>query len=355
MVNVQTATSPLYHLMVSWASIPLGSSLFVTQILGSLFGATLVAALVAFAWSIEPPALRALALAPLFLSAYFWQSTLWLNTDVAALLWVALALLGALRAESVRDFALVGVFCCLAVATRQTAIWLLVPVAAAALAGWRGRPLATRMLAGCTPAAVVLLVLLAIWGGLTPPAFAVKNNDVTSYAAVSYGFAVLAFFAVPLAWASVSYVSRRQLSIAGAVGCAAAIPAILFPSAANSSSRTGGWVWSVVAHAPDLVGRSPLLITAAFLGGFSGYLLATALDRRYAVVLATSFVALCAVLTAGSDLYQRYFELPLALLLAVVMWALAQNQRIMRQWPLYALAATQGVLLMGIVVIPLAR
>ncbi|UTM36555.1 hypothetical protein MX572_18840 [Rhodococcus pyridinivorans] len=354
-VDVQTATSPLYHLMVSWAAIPLGSSLFVTQVLGSFFGAALVAVLVAFAWPIKSLALRALVLAPLFLSAYFWQSTLWLNTDVATLFWAALALLGTLRAESVRDFALVGVFCCLAVATRQTAVWLLIPVTAAALMGWRGRPLGVRVLVGCAPAGVVLLALVAIWGGLTPPAFAVKNNDVTSYAAVSYGFAVLAFFAVPLAWASIPNVSRNQLSIAGAVGFVAAIPAVLFPSAANSASRTGGWVWSLVGHTPDLAGRSPLLIAAAFLGGLSSCLLANALQRRYAVVLATSFVALCAVLTAGSDLYQRYFELPVALLFMLAACDLAQNQRIIRQWPLFALAAAQGVLLIGIVIIPLAR
>jgi len=246
------------------------------------------------------------------------------------------------------------VFCCLAVATRQTAIWLLVPVVAAALMGWRGRPLILRVVAGCTPAGVVLLALLASWGGLTPPAFAVKNNDVTSYAAVSYGFAALAFFVVPLAWAAAASATRRQLSIAATVGCVAALPAALFPSAANSSSRTGGWVWSFVAHTPDIAGRSPLLIAGAFIGGLAGYLVIGALDRRVAVVLTSSFIALCLTLTAGSDLFQRYFELPAALLFGLAAQNLATSGRIVRQLPLFGLVAAQCVFLAGVVVAPLA-
>ncbi|UOT05839.1 hypothetical protein MPY17_08910 [Rhodococcus opacus] len=352
-VNVQTATSPLFHLLVSWASIPLGSSLFVTQILGSIFAAALVAVLVNFVWPIESPGLRALVLAPLLLSAYFWQSTLWLNTDVAAILWVTLAIVTLLRAESIQDFAVVGAFCSLAVATRQTAIWLLVPVVAVALVGWRGRPLIVRVVAGCMPAGVILLALLVTWGGLTPPAFAVKNNDVTSYAAVSYGFAVLALLVVPLVWASVVHVSRRQVAIAATVGGVAALPAMLFPSAANSASRTGGWVWSLVAHTPDIAGRSPLLIVGAFIGGFAGYLVVSALDWRVGKVLASSFIALCLTLTAGSDLFQRYFELPAALLFVLAAQNLAESGHIVRRLPLLGLAAAQCVLLVGVVAAPL--
>lgn len=65
-------------------------------------------------------------------------------------------------------------------------------------------------------------------------------------------------------------------------------------------------------------------------------------------MLASSFIALCLTLTAGSDLFQRYFELPAALLFVLAAQNLAESGHIVRRLPLLGLAAAQCVLLVGL-------
>ncbi len=346
--NVRTATSPLYHLVVAALSVPLGGSLFVSQIIGSLFAAALAALLV---HTVGP---RPLILAPLLLSAYFWQSTLWLNTDVAALLWVALALLALLRADTVRAFAAVGAFAALAVATRQTSIWVLIPIVAVIVgSGWRGREMVSRAVVSCVPALMVLALLVSAWEGLTPPAFVDVNANVRSWVSLSFGFAVLAIFAVPLVAATHRTLPVSSLRLPLTVGVLVTAPSVVFPSAPNVSSRTGGLVWSVAAHTPQIAGRSIFLMVAAFVGGVAGCLVLQRLDRRAGLILGFGYVGMCLTFTAAGDLFQRYFELPAALMFVIAAWILWGG--LLRRWPLALLLVMQTVLLLGIVVVPMLR
>src|SRR5829696_992777 len=89
--NVKSATAPLYHLVVAAVSKLLNLGEAGTQFVGSLFGAALAAVVFWFAGSATSGWLRVLAVSPLLLSAYFWQSTLWMLNDAAALLFAFLA------------------------------------------------------------------------------------------------------------------------------------------------------------------------------------------------------------------------------------------------------------------------
>ncbi len=124
--------------------------------------------------------------------------------------------------------------------------------------------------------------------------------------APSYVAAVAAVFLVPLGVAVTTVADvRARAREAVVVGLIAAVPAIVFASAATlapDDARRGGLVWSAVGAFPDVAGRSPVLVVLAFLGGFAATVVATSVPARHGAVLATSLVALAmlqAVVTAG--------------------------------------------------------
>lgn len=98
-----------------------------TQFSASFFAAALAALAVWYAGSVTEPALRVLALAPLLLSPYFWESALWMLTDAAALLFAFAAFAMLLRRGPMDALGSLsaGLLLAAAVATRQTYVWSL--------------------------------------------------------------------------------------------------------------------------------------------------------------------------------------------------------------------------------------
>lgn len=362
LVHLPTASGPLYYVAVAGLSGSLGLGVALTQVVGSLFAAALAALTVWHARSVPTAWLRLLAVAPLLLSAYYWQSAIWMLTDDAAMLFTLSALLLLERDATTRRQIVVGLLIAAAVATRQTCIWAIIPAIAMCVysgrqESWRD---SARAVARVTvPAVVVLVALMLMWGGLTPPAMRDFNTASRSWISVSFVFAVAVVFAVPIAFAACgSGHVRRHARAAAIVGLIAAVPAIVFPSAATTSpdeSRRGGVVWSVVANGPDIGGRSPVLMALAFAGGFACTLVFYVLESRTAVILASALVGLAIVTTAAAQLYQRYADLPIAMLAVLAIVALACDRHIQRIWPLVGLAGYQALMTVGIVVLPAIR
>ena len=359
--GLPTATGPLYHLLVAAISGPLGLSEAGTQVVGALFAAALAALAVWHAESVPTAYLRALAVSPLLLSAFFWQSAIWLLTDDAAILFSMGALILLDRGLTIRRQVAIGVLIAAAVATRQTCLWALVPTMAMCLYSFRHswRAIVGALARVSVPALAVLVVLVTLWGGLTPPAMRQFNTASQSWTSISFVFAVAAVFAVPVAVATMCANAVRERAMAAAsVGLIVAAPAIVFPSAATSSpdeSRRGGVVWSVVANFPDVAGRSPILIALAFIGGFACTMVFCVLERRTAIMLASAILALALATAPGAQLYQRYVELPIAMLAVLAIVALANDRQIQRTLPLLCLAGYQALVTAGIVAVPAIR
>jgi hypothetical protein len=302
---------------------------------------------------------RLLIVAPLLLSAYFWQSALWLNTDDAALLFVACALLLLIRADSLWDFGLVGVFAAAAIATRQTSAWILVTAALVSYLCVQGNSRRFRSMAlSCGPGAVTLILLVAVWHGFTPPLFRELNGISGSGASITYGFAMLAVLGLPVLLAAGRSISRTTFRTGVVVGLLAALPGVIFASSRQqppNDSRTGGWLWTAVGFGPSFGNRSVVLVVLAVIGGIVGTALLAGLDTRIAIVVSSSFIGNAIVQTVGSRLYQRYFELILLLLLFLVTREIAKQGEFTRRWPLVALLLFQAVLVCGIVVYPISK
>jgi hypothetical protein len=356
--NVQTATAPLYHLIVAAISGPLHLSEAGTQVVAALFAAALAAAVVWFVSAVANGWLRVIVAAPVLLSAYFWESALWMLNDVATLLFAFLAFVVVLRhTAGTRSQVLVGVLLAAAVATRQTYVWALVPVVAVVLLDARTRPVASRLAAVArvaVPPLLVLVALVAVWKGFVPPPFREINAATRSWVSLSFCAAVAGLFLGPVLLATARPLSAPP-RLAALVAAVTAAPAVIFPSVATVSpddARRGGLVWGLVAHGPSVLDRSLVLVVLAALGGWIACHVVATLPRPVAVLLATSLVALSVVLWAGLQLHQKYFELPIAALTVIALCALISSGRLVRQWPLVALAAAQFVLTAGIVVKP---
>lgn len=360
-VDLPTATGPLYHLVVAAISGPLGLGEPGTQVVGALFAAALAALAIWHAQAIPTPYLRALAVSPLLLSAYFWQSALWMLTDAAAVLFTMAALILLEHSLPIRRQLAIGVLIAAAVATRQTCLWALVPAVSVCVyslrdQSWRAVIGASARVSG--PALAVLAVLTTLWGGLTPPAMRQFNTASQSWTAISFIFAVAAVFAVPLVASIRTNLVRERAKVAATVGLLVAAPAIVFPSAATSSpddSRRGGVVWAVVAKFPGIADRSPILVMLAFIGGFACTLIFYALEKRTAIMLTSAILALTIATVPGAQLYQRYAELPIAMLAVLAIVALAADRQILRTWPLLCLAGFQALATAGIVLMPAIR
>ena len=303
--------------------------------------------------------LRFLALAPLLLSPYFWQSAMWMLTDAAALLFAlwAFILLLRLRPGDSRSQMFIGLLLAAAVATRQTYVWALLPAVAVALFTMRGSPGAPRIKAVARialPALIVLVVLVAMWRGFLPPGMHELNATRQSWVSVSYCFAVSAIFFVPLFVAIPIRAMPRPVMAVG-LSVVAALPALVFRSAATprpDDARRGGLIWELVQHTPTVGGRSLLLALLAFVGAYSVCCILANLDKTTAILVGSALVGLAVTMSAGGQLYQKYFELPIAVLTLIAICALAQRL-IIRRWPLVVLAVLQAVLTAGIVIKPL--
>jgi hypothetical protein len=329
-VNVKTATGPLYHLSLAVPARVLALPEGAVQLLSAMYGCVL-AALVIVAGRGMPLAPRFAASGLVLLSPYFWESTLWMATDVAAMTFAFAALVVLVRPQLDRRHALlVGLLVAGAVGVRQTFGWL---VAVAAIGLWLSNPSKStkaRLLdiaAGTVPGAVVLAALVIAWKGLVPPSFVPLNATHHSPAGLTYMFALAGCYITPLVLALGRDVwgRRSDWPTSLAVGIVAAVPGVIFASsefAGEEKPRSGGWLWVLVARAPAPSDRSILLVGLALLGGVGFTLLALHIARtnspRVALVLGVALATSAMFASAGSQMYQKYYEIPLVVIVFLV-------------------------------------
>jgi hypothetical protein len=334
LVHLHTATSPGFHLVVAVFARLVTYDIQALEAFAALFSLAMVLVAYRLLSRFLDRWLALLATLPLLLSHYVLQSAGWLNTDNAAVLFVVLAIGAALRIEHGEPgFARGGAYVLLATWIRQPAIWTAGPfVAAAALAGRLVpglsapgprslRPVVKAGLA-LVPAVATLAVFAAIWGQLTPPAFAKQSG--TSPAAIPFTLALAGvfggFFAV---WSA-----RRDDLVRGRAPLLAAAGALALALAAPTSetselqARTGGGLWKVVENTPVVADRSLAIAVLAPLGAVLLVALwraAAREGRRAQATVALVAIASLACAQAGTvRTYQRYFEPILLVMLALL-------------------------------------
>lgn len=360
--NLRTATGPLYHLILAAVAGPLHLSEAGVQTISAAFSAALAALVLVHTSVAGSRSTRFLAAAPLVCSPYFWQSALWMLTDNAALLFGSSAWFLLMRRTGQRTQWVAGVLLAGAIATRQTSIWMLAPAVVLVIARSRScvmQDISAVVLRICAPGAVVLCLLVSMWGGLTPPAMRNFNDAGQSWVSLSFAAAVSVVFLLPILGAiGIRRCSSRSFGVGAVVGIALAVPAIVFPSSATvepDQSRRGGLVWTVAGHFPSVSDRSPLIVGLAFVGGVAATLVCCQTASWCRAFAIASFFSLSIVNSMASQMYQKYFELSLAIVAVILITYLFVEGRIVRRLPLILLVIFQMALCTVNVLLPLAH
>ena len=273
-------------------------------------------ALVCAVWSAirrsAGPGVAAAMALPVACSPFVLGGSGWITTDVPAALCMTLAL-GAMTAPHGARAA-AGVWAAVATAVRQPFAWLAVPLMWVA---WRDR--SWRYAAAALLPVAVLLALVWVWGGLTPPAFRDLHDRGANPAAVTLMLALAGAWAFPFVVAG-----RGRVPWAPVVGAAlvAVAVALSFPSShLREAGRWGGPIWQLVALAPAPADRSIVLVPLAALGGACMAILSLRAYRSGQGAACGVLLVALAMATlanaANSQAWQRYAD---PVLLVTVPW-----------------------------------
>jgi hypothetical protein len=366
--DYDSATGPGYHLVLATAAQVLGDGETMLQMLGSLFAIGLLATV---AWRLarwRGSELEGLLLTlPLAASPYLLGNAIWLMTDNLSLWLLAVPILGAsLLSATPSRLGRWGVAAVAACFVRQINLWVLAPIAVATWfatwtttrrsgvgdrsrnASWsispeavaeegvpipespKGRPgpvLLAAAIACLLPIAIVA-GLAWLWGGLTPPTFQQYHAVSVQPAAVPFGLALFATYGAPL-WLAIAAGRGergrvpRWFLLASSLGWAGFVLAGE-SFAGLDVGRNGGWLWTLVGKAPSPGGVSSVLAVGSAVGvALLMQLVALAFGRsgtcgRGAIVAAVALAACLVAHAANAQLFQRYFDAPVLLVLAVL-------------------------------------
>lgn len=364
LADYPSATSPGYHLWL--ASLQKVGIVDVTalRLVSSLFGLGLVLILWrAMSVRLDPWLSFWLSL-PILCSPYFLAGSQWLTTDVAALAFVVGAVAVILARNGTKEgLATIGLGTTLAVWIRQPSVWLLGPAIAMAAVDGRGRWTKVQWavwMAGMIAPVVLLGWLIWMWGGLVPPGFRDQHNHGANLATPAVFLALTALWSAPW-WAPRLLASGIPRSSRSWIGVGALVGFLLaMVSATNynrDAGRWGGPVWEAIRLLPAPGGVSLLVAVGSVVGGAAVAVGLLALRNRVgwrgAFVAAVLACSLIAALSANSQCFERYMDLPLLAFIPLALSLVAgEGDRSHLRRGAIALALVQGALSVVMVFLP---
>jgi len=364
-----SATTPAYHLLIAIASKIVGDSSRMLQLVGAVFTVALLALLASACTGLSANFRgRARIIAPVAVclpvvcSMYVLQSGAWLLPDNAGWLGVLLVLLIALRfPRDFRTLLIGGAAVATLVLFRQIHVWT---AGLLWVGAWLSRepmpeershplalfPLLSNMPARMrdagvaflvtTPALGILAILYTYWGGLTPPMFQGQYKGVNP-AAPAFILAVFGvasvFFAGFVSSGMAALLTRHRgvLVLAAIFGVGVACvtpladpsagggarmlgPSILSTSYSVEHGRYSG-LWALATKLPLVAGKiAPAMVALSCLGAVMLAAWALSLRTRDRWLLLAAVAGFVVAQSASFQLWQRYSE-PFVLMLLAVM------------------------------------
>lgn len=349
--NYHSATTPLYHLLLAGAEVAFGPSRRGLMLLGSVFTAGLLGLL---AWSLPArTGMRLVLMLPLLGSMYVLFPGIWLLPDNAGWLGVLGVLLLALRCRSMATLLLAGgCVLVLLVLTRQIHIWAAGVIWAAAWLGMDDSPapdlvqpvrpvqsvrallsdMPTRLrrlapaLLATLPAFAVLAYFIHLWGGVVVPRYQQGHhggyhgwNPATAAFFLSIVGSLVPFYA-GFVWDGLRRLMRTPMVLAGVILLAVVLTVVPETTYDASVGRKSG-LWNLVKVAPVIADHTSLvLLILAPLGAVGLASLLAQVRARAGWIYLGAMVAFVAAQTASPQLWQRYHE-PFVLMVLALMCA----------------------------------
>ncbi|CAG1010714.1 hypothetical protein PHYC_03911 [Phycisphaerales bacterium] len=348
-----SATTPGYHVVLATVGRFVSDSVAVLQWTSALIGAGFVAVLGWWIGRLTTP-WRAVVLGlPLACSMYVAQSGAWLLPDNLGWLGVLAVLMLALRGpRGWVGWAAAGLVMAALVFVRQSHVWA---AGCVWMAGWlapsrvgRESPPPPRRL-GASPfgggvvaglATVPALVLLwwfwRLWGGLTPPRFVGLHATGANASTPAFVLAVFGAFGVVyagVAWESLVLAWREARGwVLGAAGVSLTVALAVPTSMSVSGGRFGG-LWAVARPEFVIAGRvSPVIVGLAVAGGVVLVSVLRRVELRERLVLIAAIAGLTAAQCANAQLWQRYIEPLVLIVLAYAGARIAGGRWSWRHW-----------------------
>lgn len=347
--NYHSATTPLYHLLLAGIEVLFEPSRRGFMLLAGVFTAALLGLL---AGALRGPAHQRVALVlPVLGSMYVLFPGIWLLPDNAAWLGVLGILLLGLRARSMTVLVLVGgPALLLLVLTRQIHLWAAGVLWAAAWLGMeRGagpdtdaplRPLAgvSNLLTGLVPrlkrlAPAMLVSLPAfaaigyfvnLWGGFIVPRYQEGYHggyEGWNPATAGFFLSIMGSFApfyVAHACTGLRRLWRSPGVLVGVIVLALLLTLIPETTYAADAGRKSG-LWNLVKAAPVIAGHtSVVLVVLAPIGAVLVAGLLSQMRSREAWIYVGAMSGFVAAQTASPQLWQRYHEPFILMLLALM-------------------------------------
>jgi hypothetical protein len=183
--------------------------------------------------------------------------------------------------------------------------------------------------AACVPAALVLLLFVRYWDGLVPPRFqgqypprGIGNMLLSPAPAFVLALAgAMGVFFVGFWWRGATKLWQERRGVLMVVLVASVAIALAPPTTFDylAGRRTG--LWNLADKFPTLGGRtSTLIVGLAGLGGVTLAGFGALLERRTRVVLLCALLGYAIVMTASAEVWQRYVE-PVVLIVLTLMSA----------------------------------
>jgi len=338
-----SATSPGFHLAIASLDAAGVRSRMAQRLVASLAGAAVLAVLWMALRRVVDPITASVLCLPLLASPYLLSGSIWMTTDVSALLWTAVAVASLLmRPLTPRWILAAGFAAAVAVFVRQPSVWIVAPLAVAAwtafqaplgaagssaLHSYRTSIVLSAIVAVLMPC-IVLAALVSLWGGLIPPSYRAQHASGFNPALPALALSLLGVWGMPWLIRARAWPAPRVLAVAVFIGLVAAvIPATDFNKEAG---RWGGPIWQVIERTPDLMNRSLIMVVLACSGAVIVAAIATRSPvsdaQRWRTTLACAALALTAALSANSQAWERYVDLPLLLLLPLAVAAVRSTR-----------------------------
>jgi hypothetical protein len=353
-----SATTPGFHLVLALLERELSIGVRGMQVVCALITFALVWWLGSVARVSLRPWHAAAAVLPVAASMYVFASGAWVLPDNLAWLGVlAMVLLALSPRVGVRELALGGVVLAALVCTRQVHAWTGGLLFAAAWLSRREGPeirtgasmptgllgdiktvllsdLGRRCVLGglavlaCLPAALVLVHFYGVWGGLVPPTFQYQYHTANA-AGPAFVLAVFGFVACFNAgWVGPRVVEawrQRPVWVMVFVLAGLALAAAPVTTAGTNADYFAGrrsGLWDIAAKLPMVAGHSSVMMVGlAMLGALSLGAYVCLWKARPAIIVTCAFVGYGLAMAAGGELWQRYAE-PFVLIMMVVVLGL---------------------------------
>jgi len=273
LINYNSATTPLFHLLFAVASKIVGADIQHLRMINFLV--TFFSTILLFKLLIKQfklPYSSALLSAFLFgLSPYFFREAFVVMTDNLPVLWLLFFFQYYLRFKedgAFRNYLYSIFFIMLLGLTRQTYLYIIFPVAADILMSKGLKRLRTRYILLLAAAAVPTLLFFFAWKGLTPPLFQKIHikDSLFNMKPIFYGLSMLGFYSLFIAGNKI-YHSFSGINMWKIIGVVLLIWLLLFFFPLTEKyKRDFGYLWHIAKALPFIHGTSLLFYILTALG-----------------------------------------------------------------------------------------